>query len=104
MSRNGSYKSLDGSTADNTAGTVLSLEYPATKVSMQIVGGTTGTTGSVTLQGSLNGTNWVTAIAASTFANTRVLTSTGNLCFSHLRAFLGSLSSTAGVSVWITGA
>jgi len=72
-----------------------------TKASFSLTGGTC----SVSLEGSLDATNWTTIIVASTYAGTGVLikSSTTNFLVSNVRARLTAHSAGAAAKVYVLG-
>lgn len=102
----GATRSIINTTADGAGETVSCM--PASAIAMQIVAGTGSTgqgTGTITLQGSLNGNDWTT-VTTSTYDGSRTVSypaasSQFLIPFTNLRASAGSHSSTNDLNVWI---
>lgn len=89
------------STTSTGAGTIIHTP-PLAMIAAQVVVNGTGT-GSFLVEGSIDGTNYSTLIAASTYANARVVKSSTIAPVSHVRARIVSHGSTKDVTVWLSG-
>jgi hypothetical protein len=82
---------------------------PVQTVTAQVVAGSSGVTGTVAVEGSLEGTLYFTAIAASTFRTSTaggeatMITSTSTHLFTQLRANLSVTGTTEDITIFVTG-
>lgn len=82
---------------------------PVQTVTAQVVAGSSGVTGTIAVDGSLDGTLFFTAIAASTFrtstagGNATMITSTSTHIYTQLRANLSVTGTTEDISIFIAG-
>ena len=69
--------SVVNTTSTGTVGSGVYFNPPISRVVAQVAGVPQGTTatGSFTVEGSLNGEDWISVIGATTFANERMVTS-----------------------------
>lgn len=96
---------LIGPTTATGVSSVASIT-PVLRVTAQVVGATTGATGTVSVQGSLDGANFMNAIAATTFRTGTTgtfITSTSTHLFTNLRANLSVTGTTEDISIFVAG-
>jgi hypothetical protein len=82
---------------------------PVQTVTAQVVAGSSGVTGTVAVEGSLEGNLYFTAIAASTFrtstagGSATMITSTSTHIYTHLRANLSVTGTTEDITIFVAG-
>lgn len=89
-----------GPTTVVSSGDAISVP-PANKIAVQVKGGV----GTLRIDGSLNGVNYVTLIANTTFSTAgRLFTSTGNFLVTKIKPVLVAHTASTKTSVWLTAA
>lgn len=98
--------SIANASNSTTTGDPVYFDPPVRTLTAQASGsplGTTGLTGTFSVEGSLDGTNWTTIISGTTFADTATATSTSANLIAVARAKLTALSTGDAASVFVTG-
>lgn len=76
---------------------------PVQLVTAQVTSESTGATGTFTVQGCLDGSNWSTVISATTFADGITVTSTAGDLYTNLRAQFTVTGTTVETSIYLAG-